>query len=255
MPVYSSFGSGSEKVLVLHNWFSDSTSYSPILPYLDTDKFTFLFMDLRGYGQSRDVIGKYSLLEVAEDVMYVANKLKWGRFHIIGHSMSGMIAQKVALLNPSRIKSLVGITPMPPTGSPKEDEILTFLEGAALSNEENAIECIHVLTNRRYSQYAAKKLATQWLSCSTENARLAYLHMFSKVNFLAQAKGLKTPMLILYGEHDFDEEATSHKTFLDTYPNALLECCKNAGHFPMQETPIALASSIERFLLKHSESV
>ena len=255
MPVYSSFGSGSEKVLVLHNWFSDSTSYSPILPYLDTDRFTFLFMDLRGYGQSKDVIGNYSLTEVTEDVMYVANKLAWGQFHIIGHSMSGMIAQKVALHNPSRIKSLVGITPMPPTGAPKEEVILTFLEGAALSNEENAIECIHILTNRRYSQYAAKKLANQWLSCSTEKARLAYLHMFSKVNFLAQAKGLKTPMLILYGEHDFEEEALLQKTFLDTYPNALLECCKNAGHFPMQETPMALASSIEKFLLKYSEKI
>ncbi len=48
---YKLIGTGTEKVLALHNWFCDSTSYDPVLPYLDTEKYTYLFMDARGYGR------------------------------------------------------------------------------------------------------------------------------------------------------------------------------------------------------------
>ena len=60
----------------------------------------------------------------------------------------------------------------------------------------------------------------------------------------------ETPMLVLYSEHDFEgEEARMQNTFLKWYPNAKLECCKAAGHYPMQETPVYLASRIERYFL------
>jgi pimeloyl-ACP methyl ester carboxylesterase len=40
----------------------------------------------------------------------------------------------------------------------------------------------------------------------------------------------------------------SRATGLQSYPNAELEIIPNAGHYPIEETPIALATSFERFL-------
>ena len=51
------------------------------------------------------------------------------------------------------------------------------------------------------------------------------------------------------GEHDPAlGEAPTRATYLASYPNAQLEVLANAGHYPMFETPVAMAASMERFL-------
>lgn len=247
---YHLFGSGKENVLVLHNWFSDCSSYEPMLPYLDVKRFTYLFMDLRGYGRSKNVIGKYSVQEASDDALKLTHDLGWKQFHIISHSMSGMIAQKIAMDHSAHIKSIIAITPVPASGTPKSPELMAFLEKAALSHDSNAIECVHLLTRHRHSNVFAINMVNYWRTCSTSEARLAYLHMFSNTDFSDSVKGLKTPILVLFGEYDLEgEERLLRGTFLEWYPNAQLKCCKNAGHFPMQETPGPLASIIEQFFI------
>lgn len=247
-------GSGKNNVLVMHNWIQDSTfCYGPLLPYLDTDNFKYLFADLRGYGHSKDMPGSFNVQEASKDAINLADNLSWDKFHIIGHSMSGMIAQKIAVDNRLRIKSVVAITPVPACGSPGPKELMNFLENAARKDDEKAMECIHLLTGHRYSNLFAKKMVHEWRHCSTKEARINYLNMFSYTDFSESAKGLDTPMLILYGEYDAEgSETMMRETFLKWYPKAHMECCRGAGHFPMLETPVFLASSIEKFLMKSS---
>jgi pimeloyl-ACP methyl ester carboxylesterase len=243
-------GSGKEKVLVMHHWLSDSSSYDPLLPYLDTENFTYLLVDLRGYGRSKGLRGKYTVEEASSDAIRLVNSLSWDKFHVIGHSMSGMIAQKIALDNFSRVKSVVAITPVPACGSPGPEETMVFLEKAALDNVDNAIGCVHMLTSGRYTNLFAKNMVNYWHNCSIGEARVGYLNMFSNTDFSTSVNGLTTPMLVIYCEHDMEGiEAFMQNTFQKWYPNAKLECCKGSGHFPMQETPVSLGSSIERFLL------
>jgi pimeloyl-ACP methyl ester carboxylesterase len=68
-----------------------------------------------------------------------------------------------------------------------------------------------------------------------------------------QEAGFATPMLVLLGEHDlaFTWEAME-TTYLAWYQNAELEMVANAGHYPMQETPVQLATRMEAFLSRHA---
>ena len=244
---YKILGSGPEKILTMHNWFCDCTSYEPMMPYLDTEQYTYAFMDLRGYGKAKEIKGSYTVEEASQDAMKVASSLGWTEFHVMGHSMSGMIAQKMALN--SQIKSVIAITPVPACGTPKPPELMGFLEAAATGNDEFAKDCIHLLTSQRYSDCVAKQMIKAWKNCSIPEARIAYLHMFSNTDFSNQIKGLKTPMLVIFGAHDFKgEEELMRKTFLTWYPNAQLQRCEGAGHFPTQEAPIYLASLVEKFM-------
>lgn len=233
----------------MHNWMGDSTSYDFMLPYLNTDQYTYAFVDLRGYGGSKEMRGEYSVEEASSDAIKLIDSLGWQKFHLIGHSMSGMIVQKMAVDNPSSVKSVVAITPVPASGSPAPKEMMEFFEGAALNNDGAAMECVNVLTSHRYTKTFAKNMVTTLRQSSTSEARLGYLSMFSSTDFSESVKGLATPILVLFGEYDFEgSEACMRNTFLKWYPNAQLECCNASGHYPMIETPVALVATIEKFL-------
>ena len=62
-------------------------------------------------------------------------------------------------------------------------------------------------------------------------------------------QGKTLPVLVVAGENDpaLGPE-TCKATWLQHYPNARLEVMSNAGHYPMDETPVALATVVEKFL-------
>ncbi|HEY4831166.1 MAG TPA: alpha/beta hydrolase, partial [Waddliaceae bacterium] len=109
-------------------------------------------------------------------------------------------------------------------------------------------------TSDRYTKVFAKKMITDNRQHSTSQARLGYMNMFFHTDFSESVKGLRTPILVLFGEYDSEilNEAFMRNTFLQWYPNAHLDCCKGSGHYPMIETPVALVSIIEEFLSAHS---
>ena len=249
MPAYKMFGSGPCKVLALHNWFCDSSIYEPLLSYLDPSHFTFLFLDLRGYGVAKELKGDYSLQESVEDAIGLVRSQNWTTFHMVSHAMGTFIAQKIAIEYQSLVKKMVVISPIPASGLKKGEETVTFLEEAALHNTEGALECVQILTNRRYSPYITHKFVTKWQETSCQEARLAYLHLLMNNSFINQARGLSTPILAIFGEHDIEnDQNTSQKTLSLLYPNLQIHTCKNVGHFPLQESPMQLASWISTFL-------
>jgi aminoacrylate hydrolase len=70
------------------------------------DRYTVLWIDNRGIGQSVITSGALRIEDMAADVLAVADVERLQEFHLVGHSMGGLIAQKVALTAPARVKSL-----------------------------------------------------------------------------------------------------------------------------------------------------
>jgi len=250
---HKQIGSGKERVLVMHSWTIDSKSYDFMFPYLNTEGYTYVFVDLRGYGSSKEMHGTYSAEEASSDAIKLVDLLGWDEFHLIGHSMSGMIVQKIAVDNPSRVKSLIAITPVPACGTPGPKEIMDFFADMAVDNDATAMEFVNRLTSNRYTKIFAKRMITDIRQHSTSQARLGYMNMFFNTDFSESVKGLQTPILVLFGEYDGGilNEALMRDTFMKWYRNAHLECCKGSGHYPMIETPVTLVTSIEKFLSAH----
>src|SRR5205085_8441010 len=97
---------------------------------LDVTRFTYAFVDIRGYGNSRSEAGDYTMAEIAADTIALADRLGWSEFHVVGHSMGGKAAQKVAMDAGTRVKSVVGITPVPAYAMPLDDAGFGFFSAA-----------------------------------------------------------------------------------------------------------------------------
>lgn len=250
---YQTLGIGREYVMIVHDWFSDCSSYEYALPYFNTEDFTFAFVDLRGYGKSRDIPGECSAEEAAQDLLQVADKLKWTKFHLAGHSMSGLVAQYVAMVAPQRLKSVTLTTPVPACGSAVPQEMQAVIEMGARDNDIIAQEIINVMSGRRLGQEFVELKLKRWRETSHEEARAAYFHTFTQTNFADQLQGSTVPCQVIVGEYDAEghSKAVMEATIMTYFATAELNVCAS-GHFPMQETPPYFAHLLQDFCRRYS---
>src|SRR3979411_1489903 len=135
MAGYTQFGHGDHKVLTLHGWFGDETTFEALRPALDPNRFSYVSLAYRGYGASKHLDGAFSIDEIASDAIALADSLGWDRFSLIGHSMGGKAAQKVLAATPHRIRKIAGVAPVPAFPVPFDEATWNLLDGAAGSAE------------------------------------------------------------------------------------------------------------------------
>lgn len=244
-------GNGAEKVIVLHGWLADHSVFQPMFSALDTERFTYAFIDYRGYGLSKSIEGEHTIAEIGNDALNLADHYGWEQFHLIGHSMGGMAIQWVMAQVPDRVKSGVAITPVPACGVPMEGEQLALFEQAA-ELPKNRGTIIMVTTGNRHNAAWERSMIAQSLETTTQTAFADYFAAWSKTNFVTKIQGLSIPLKVLVGEHDLAlTPEVMQQTFMQWFPNAELEVLRNAGHYPMLEIPMNLATIVENFMGEH----
>lgn len=77
-------------------------------PQIDglADRFRLFAPDNRGIGRSTIRNGRLTIDDMAADALAIMDAEKCDRFHVVGHSMGGVIAQALALSAPARVLSL-----------------------------------------------------------------------------------------------------------------------------------------------------
>lgn len=241
-------GNGPRKVLALHGWFGSAESWGPMVDVLDPRAFTWAFMDYRGYGGSKHLTGEFTLDEIARDALATADRLGWERFSLVGHSMGGAAIQHVLAAAPARVQALVGVTPVPASGVPFDDAGWALFSSAAQQPAARR-GILDFSTGGRLSGHWLDRMLAQSLEHSTPEAFGAYLLAWARTDISSRISGSRVPVKLIVGEHDPSLTAeVMRATWLKSYPICELEVMDNAGHYPMDEAPVALATSIERFL-------
>ena len=246
---FVSIGSGDHHVLAVHGWFGSSRGWGSLPEYLDRSSYTYAFMDLRGYGGRKQVTGEFTIAEAAADAIALADELGWDQFSVIGHSMGGKIAHQVLLQAPDRVRKLVGLNPVPAGAVPMDEQGWALFSGAA-GNAGHRAAIIDFTTGNKLTKTFINQVVRHSLENSTEAAFAAYLLAWARTDFSDQVKtDTSTPVKVIVGVNDPALSAdVMEQTWLAFFPSGEMTILPDAGHYPMFESPVSLATSIEEFL-------
>jgi pimeloyl-ACP methyl ester carboxylesterase len=246
---YVTVGSGEHHVLAVHGWFGSARGWGSLPEFLDGSAYTYVFMDLRGYGDRKEVDGQFTLDEAAADALAVADDLGWDRFSVLGHSMGAKIGHRLLLEAPDRVRALVGLNSVPAGQVPMDGDTWALFSGAP-ANPGNRAAIIDFTTGNKLTKTFINRMVQHSLDSSSVEAFAAYLRAWAKSDFSAQAKvDVDTPVKLIVGVNDPAMSANlMEQTWRVFFPDAELTILPDAGHYPMFESPVSLATSIEEFL-------
>ena len=218
-----------------------------------------LVMDNRGHGRSEAPAdrGAYTVEQMAADALALADELGHERFHLVGHSMGGAVAQEIALQSPGRLQSLT-------------------LHDTGHVFELSKVEMIAKFTQYRHTiaetqgmaAVAAIKIGAPKPPHVTEE-RAAYeterLARMSVDAFIGASMGLDAwrgtgdrlakivpPTMVIYGDLDFFLLVEAAKHMATTIPGAVLEVVPEAAHSPQYERPELFNAALRRHLERSS---
>ncbi len=243
-------GHGPVRIIALHGWFGSASGWGLLPELVDRDAWSVAFLDARGYGARKDEPGPFTVEQVAADALALADQLAWDRFAVLGHSMGGVMALRVFADAPERITAVVGISPVPASGVPLDDEGRTLFETAAQDDGARAT-IIDLTTGGRQSATWVRQVVDHSVEHSTREAFGAYLQSWAGADFASElpTPTPPVPVSVVVGEHDPAlGEDTARATWLEQLPGARLDVLAGAGHYAMYETPVALLTSLEATL-------
>ena len=245
-------GTGPHRVMVLNDWLSDTSSWGPSRPYLDTEERTWAFADLRGYGRSRGQTGAFCVEESAADVVELADHLAWSRFTVIGHSMSTLVALHLGQTRGDRIPDIVLVTPPPPTGFGYDNATHAAVREAALGDDARRMAILGMMFGPRLGPGWLRFKAERWRATADPVAAAAYVAMFGVHGIPDTTKPVQGSVLAVTGEQDappMRREAVE-RSLSPLCPRLTIASIQESGHYPMQETPPLFVSTVQAFLVE-----
>ncbi|RSS84371.1 alpha/beta fold hydrolase [Streptomyces sp. WAC06614] len=241
-------GTGPVRVLVLHDWFSTSGHWGSVLDHFDPERFSYAFLDYRGYGDRREVPGRYDLAEIADDALALADELGWDTFSLMGHSMGGKAAQQVLVRAPERIERIVGIAPVPAAPYVMDEATHALFYGAA-EDPAKRLAILDLVTGQRASRHWLAGMVARSLETSLPEAFAGYLASWQTLDLSDAVKGSTVPVLVLVGEYDLAlTTEVMQATWKAWYPHCRVHSLPGSGHYPPVETPVAFVTAVESFL-------
>ncbi len=194
---------GTGPVLVLvHGYLGGSSQWSAEIERLGPH-FDVIAVDLAGYGEARHLAAPAEIAAHARAVLHTLDRLGVGRFHLLGHSMGGMVAQEIVHEAPDRVMRLVLY------GTGPHGSIPGRFETMARSRERLAADGVERTARRicatwlldREASPAFERLAALGASVSPQAAE-AGLWAMEGWDGRDRLAAIRQATLIVWGEHD-----------------------------------------------------
>jgi pimeloyl-ACP methyl ester carboxylesterase len=256
---YAEQGRGGRPLLAVHGFTGAKEDFADQAGRLAARGWHVVMPDLRGHGSSPAPATGYDLATVAADLALLVDRLGWERFGLLGHSMGGMVAQRLALDLPDRQAALVlvGTTDGPVPINPALVELACAV--AASGGMPGLLEAQRALGETLLTSSAsAERLRARYpdwdeyrdrsfLACSPDMYVEVARDLLGTPSRLDALARLAVPTLVVVGDEDEIMLPGSNR-LAATIPGAELLVLSPAGHHPQAEHPDRFAGTVAAFL-------
>jgi 3-oxoadipate enol-lactonase len=245
---YRTTGAG-RPIVLLHTLGTGAAMWDGLVDILRT-RFRCIAIDFRGYGDSDTPCEPFSLEDLAGDVIAMLHAQNLEDVVIVGCSMGGMVAQRIALAAPERLGGLMlagapasieveaqrllrenakvalkGVEPL------AEATIARWFSPACLASDSPAPEA----TRRLFASLDPIVVSWSWNAVADTGA-----------SFHERLKDIAAPTALVVGTCDAAQ--ASMEAMAPLLPNARLTLMAGVGHLAPTESPAEFAGIVEAFV-------
>lgn len=237
-------------VLLLHGLLFSTRAWEHQAAAL-AGRYRTIAVDLRGHGRSASPPGPYTLDEMADDVSALMRHLGVERADLVGHSMGGMIAMRLALARPETVRSLSLLNT---SAEPEDAQRLPGYEAMAAIARQGNLEAVidpimDILFAPGYRE-ARPAEAARWrrnlLEQDTEGLFQAAMAVFRRGDISQAVASIKAPTLVVSAQHDM--YLPNCELIHGLIAGSRLAVIPEVGHMAPIEAPEAVTEHILDFL-------
>jgi len=246
-------GAGPETLLLLHGLLFSHRMFDGQVDALQ-DRFRCVRMDFRGQGESEVTRSGYDLETLADDVIALIESLDAGPIHLLGFSMGGMVAQRVALKRPDLLRSLVLMNTAAQAEHLRKRPKFALLNLIArwFGLDRVAPKILPLMFSDRFIEDPDRRQERERvLAMVMANDRIgitrAVRGVVSRKSILERIHAIETPTLIVTADQDRATPARWSKEMQHQIPRSKLVMIENSGHMTTAEQPDAVNQSLIAF--------
>ena len=241
-------GKGFPLVLV-HGFLGSSKMWKPQIDFFK-DHFRIITPDLPGFGKSNKAKSHNSIQSIANLLINCLEEKKIHKFHLLGHSMGGMIVQEMAKKVGDKISKLVCYSTGPRGEMPGRFETV---DESRENLQKNGLETM--ARNIAKTWFIKEENAKYFDVCIEAGKQTSMeavdnsLVAFKNWNGVDTLKNIKNETLIIWGDRDRSYNLEQVKTLEKNIKNSKLKIFKNCAHNVHLEQPDQFNKTIKDFLL------
>lgn len=247
-----------QPLVMIHGWGLHSGVWQPLIKRLSA-KYMLYLVDLPGMGNSRP-IEPYHLHALADEIAQVIP----GVSDVLGWSLGGLVAQRIALNQPDRIRRLVLVSSTPCfvkdssfTNKPSWDAGINPTDFEAFADNVNrdykaamlqflTLQCMQSSDRRATIKQLRQSFETRPTPTQTTLGRA--LNVLLDSDLRDEVANIRKPTLLIHGDRDTLTPVQAAHWMMQHLPHGFLRVMSGAAHAPFLSHTDQFIDTLNQFL-------
>ena len=248
--------SGGPPLVFLHGLGGSHATWLNLLSAI-ADRYRVIALDLPGHGQSDKpdpAESDYSVAGMATLVAEAIASTTKDPVMLVGHSLGGAVAIKIALERPELVSGLVLIDSAG-LGNEISGDLLDRVEAEPSEDEaRKLLELFYqdgsLVRDRGVTEMYEARTAPGANAALRAAAEASFTRKGQRIGLRPQLRKIAVPTLVIWGEHDQVIPASHANGILRTIPGVWIEIIEGVGHVPQIEA----VEAVEQLLVQFTRS-